>query len=169
MLEPCVLTLAFRVICNSKHDFPTRVMRRGLLLRRDGFSQRQNLCHDWLDFSRVDQVRDLREVCCIRVNGDRCSMNPAFLELGPIGKRDQTHDNTAFLNYAIRTGERFFSYGIEHGVHLLRDVFEPGLCVIDWDIRAELLEKILVCRRGGRDDARAARFGDLDRESTDTA
>jgi hypothetical protein len=36
----------------------------GLLLRRDRVAQRQNLCHDWLDFSRVDQVRNLREVCC---------------------------------------------------------------------------------------------------------
>jgi len=30
----------------------------GLLLRRDRVAQRQNFGHDWLDFSRVDQVRD---------------------------------------------------------------------------------------------------------------
>src|SRR5206468_12845358 len=81
-------SLAFRLFCNSKHDFSARVMRRGLLLRGDRFTQRQNLRHDWLDFSRVDQARNLREVCCIRMNRDCRTMNTPLLELGPIGERD---------------------------------------------------------------------------------
>jgi hypothetical protein len=79
--------LTFRLIRNSKHDFSARVMCGGLLLRRDRFTQRQNLRHDRLDFSRVDQVRNLREVCCIRMTRDRCSVNTPLLELGPIGER----------------------------------------------------------------------------------
>src|SRR5437667_5273022 len=141
----------------------------GLLLRGDRFAQGQNLCHDWLDLSRVDQARNLREVCCIRMNRDCRTVNTPLLELGPIGERDQTHDNAAFLHCAIRTGERFFSYGIEHGVHIFGDVFEPGLCIIDCDVCAELLEEVLVCGRGGRDDACPTRFGDLNCETTDTA
>jgi hypothetical protein len=38
------------------------MMGCGLLLRRDRVAQWQNFGHDWLDLSRVDQVRDLGEV-----------------------------------------------------------------------------------------------------------
>src|SRR5260370_15683494 len=50
-----------RLICNPKHNFSARVVRRGLLLCRDCFTQRQDFRHDWLDLSRIDQVRDLCE------------------------------------------------------------------------------------------------------------
>ena len=42
-------SLAFRIVWNSKHNFSSSMMRRGLLLRGDRFPQRQNLRHDWLD------------------------------------------------------------------------------------------------------------------------
>jgi len=80
--------LTFRLFCNSKHNFPARMMCRGLLLCRDRFAQGQNLCHGWLDLSRIDQMRNLREICCIRMSRDCCSVNTPLLELGPIGERD---------------------------------------------------------------------------------
>ena len=40
------------------------------LLRRDRVAQWQNFGHDWLDSSRVDQVRHLGEVFGIRMNGN---------------------------------------------------------------------------------------------------
>src|SRR6266550_4651947 len=63
------------------------MVRRGLLLRRDTFTQRQNLCHDRLDLSRVDQMRDLGEVFGIRVNGDSCSTSTSACHAvnAPIG------------------------------------------------------------------------------------
>src|SRR5436190_1823615 len=79
----------FRVICNPEHELSAGMMGCGLLLRRDCFTQRQNLRHDWLDLSRVDQVRDLGEVFGIRVNGNCRSTNPAFLKLDPVGSRHQ--------------------------------------------------------------------------------
>ena len=45
-------------------------MRRGLLLRRDRFSQRKNLRHDWLDLPGIDQLRNLSEIVGIRMSGD---------------------------------------------------------------------------------------------------
>src|SRR5205823_3176517 len=77
----------FWIIRNSKHDFSARVVRRGLLFCADSFIERQNLRHDRFDLPRVDELRDLCEVCRIRMSGDACSMNPAFLELVRIGAR----------------------------------------------------------------------------------
>src|SRR5712691_12982727 len=79
----------FRVIPDPKHNLSARMMRRCLSLRRDRFTQRENLRHDRFDLSRVDQLGDLCEVCCIRVNRNCRSMNSAFREFRPIGKRDQ--------------------------------------------------------------------------------
>src|ERR1700730_4251260 len=59
-----------RLVCNSQHNFSARVVRRSLLLCRDCFTQRQDFRHDWLDLSRVDQLRDLCEIFRIRMNGD---------------------------------------------------------------------------------------------------
>src|SRR6267143_3058901 len=77
-MRACIASTA-GLVCNSKHNFSARMMRRGLLLCRDCFAERQNLCHDWLDLSSVDQLRDLCEVCCIRMNGNASATNPAFL------------------------------------------------------------------------------------------
>src|SRR5438270_5883301 len=109
----------FWIIRNSKHDFPARVVRGGLLLCADSFIERQNLRHDGFDLSRVDELRDLCEVCRIRMNRDVCSMNPAFLELVRIGARYQRHNDAAFLHDAVRTSERFLSDWIEHCVQIL--------------------------------------------------
>ena len=139
------------------------------MLRRDRFAQRPNLRHDRLDLSRVDQVRDLGEVFGIRVNGNCRSTNPAFLKLDPVGSRHQRHHNAAFLHHIVRACERFFAHRIEHRIHVFGNLLEPGLCVIDRYVGAELPKEILVCCRGGRDNPRSARFGDLHREATDAS
>src|SRR6266487_1912968 len=167
-MRACIAS-TFRLVCNSKHNFSARVMRRGLLLCRDCFAERQNLRDDWLDLSGVDQLRDLCEIFCIRMNGDTSAANPAFLELDPIWKGDQRHDNATFLHHVVRTGERFFADRIEHGVHIFYNIFKPGLCMIHCDVCAELLESILICRRSGRDDAGTTCFGDLHREAANPA
>ena len=92
-----VRKLTLRLICNPQHNLSAGMMRRGLSLRRDRFTQRQNLRHDRLDLSRVDQARNLGEIFGIRMNGDGCCMNAAVPELGRIGARDQRHDDSAFL------------------------------------------------------------------------
>ena len=91
-------------------------------------------------------MRDLRQICCIRMNRDRRSANAVFLELSPIGKCDQRHHDAAFFNDAIRTGECFFAHWIEHSIDIPGDVFESGLCVIDCQVCAELLKQVLICR-----------------------
>jgi hypothetical protein len=77
------------------------VVRLGLSLRCDRFTQRQNLCHDWLNLARVDQVRDLAQIFGIRTNPNGCSANPTLLELGGIGARDQMQDDATFFHHAI--------------------------------------------------------------------
>ncbi len=74
-----------------------------------------------------------------------------------------------FFTNAVRSCERFFADRIEHCVHIFGNVFKSCLRVINRDVGAELLEQVLVCRRCGGDDAGAPRFGDLHRETTDTA
>ena len=144
-------------------------MRGCLLLRLDRLAQRQNLRDDRLHLSCVDQARDLGEVFGIGMNGDGRSTNFAFPELDRVGARHQRHDNAALFYHAVRACERLFAHRIEHGVHIFGNLFEPRLCVIDRHVGAELLQEILVCRRGGRDDARSTRFGNLHCETTDAA
>ena len=144
-------------------------MCRGLLLGRNRFAQRQNLRHDWFDFPRVDQLRDLCQVFRIRMGGDTRSVNPMFLELDWIRTRNQRHDNAAFLHHAVRTRECFLADRIEHGVHILGDIFKFGFRIIHCHVCAELLQEILVGSRRGRYHACTARFRDLDREASDTA
>src|ERR1700746_743951 len=98
MRQPSNLALTIRISCDPQQNFSARVVRGGLLLRRDRFTQWKNLRHDWLDLSGVDQRRDLCEVSSIRVNGDGRSMNGVFLELDTIGERNQRHDDPAHLN-----------------------------------------------------------------------
>src|SRR5439155_4008055 len=74
-----LLASTFRLVCNLEHNFPAGVVCRSLLLRRDGFTERQDLRHDWLDFSGVDQLSDLGKIRRIRMSGDTRAMNPAFL------------------------------------------------------------------------------------------
>lgn len=50
-------SVTFRLVCNPKHNLSTRVVRLGLSLRCDRFTQRQNLCHDWLNLARVGDSR----------------------------------------------------------------------------------------------------------------
>ena len=69
----------FRLVCDPEHNFSARMMRRGLLLGCDRFTQRENLRHDWFDLSSVDQLRDLCQVFGIGMNGDTRSANPCFL------------------------------------------------------------------------------------------
>ena len=64
-------------------------MRRGLLLRLDRVTQWQNLRHNWLDFSCINQLGNLSEIGCIRVNGDTRAANSVFLKLDRIGTRYQ--------------------------------------------------------------------------------
>jgi hypothetical protein len=56
----------FRLVCDPEHNFSARMMRRSLSLRRDRFTQRENLRHDWLDFPLLDQVGNLRKVVGVR-------------------------------------------------------------------------------------------------------
>src|SRR5437764_12859400 len=144
-------------------------MGRGLLLRCDCLAEPQNLCDDWFDFSCIDELRDFCEIRCIRMNRYGRAMNAVLLKLGPIGECDQRHDDTAFLHYAIRTDERILADRIEHRVYIFGHVFESGFRVINCDIYAELLEKILVCCRSSGDDACTMRLGDLNCEATNTA
>ena len=103
------------------------------------------------------------------MGGDTRSANPTFFELDWIGTRDQRHDNAALLHHAVRTRECFLAHRIEHGVHILGDIFKFGFRIIDRHVCAQLLQEVLVCSRRGRDHACAARFGDLDREAPHTA
>ena len=103
------------------------------------------------------------------MNGDTRAADSAFLELDWVRTRNQRHDNAVFLHHAIRTRECFFAHGIEHGVHIPGDIFKLGLRIIHRHVCAELLEKILVGGRSGRDHACTACFGDLDRKATHTA
>jgi len=84
-----------------------------------------------------------------------------FLELRRIGPRDDCRDDSAFFHERVRTRERVFAHRIEYGVNIFSGVFEFCFGVINCHICAELLEKILVCRRSGRDDSGTPRFGDL--------
>src|SRR4029077_11639435 len=120
-MRACIAS-TIRLVCDSKHNFSARVMRRGLLLRSDRFGRRQNLRHDWLDLSRVDQSRDLCEIVRIRMNGETSPAKPACLELDRVGTREQRHDDAAYLNDSIRTGDRLFAHGIEHGVPVLLNI-----------------------------------------------
>src|SRR5262245_59402375 len=92
-----------------------------------------------------------------------------FLKLRWIGACDQRHHDTAFLYHTVRMRECFFAHRIEHGVDIFRDILKPSLAVIHRHVSAQLLEKILVCRRGSRDHARASRFCNLHRKTTDAA
>src|SRR5439155_24436392 len=103
------------------------------------------------------------------MDGDACPPNPVFLELGWIRTLDQRHNNAALLYDVVRTGEGLFAYRIEHGVHILRDIFKFRLCIIHRHVCAELLEEGLICRRSSCNDAGSARFRYLDREATNTA
>ena len=140
-------------------------MGRGLLLRLYRISQRKNFRHDWFDFPRVDQLRDLSEIVGIGMSGDSRAADSMFLKLGRVRSRDKRHHNAAFLYHSIRPRECFFAHWIEHGVHIFGDVFKFRFGVIHCHVRAELLENILVCCRSGRDDPRTARFGDLHRKT----
>jgi hypothetical protein len=82
---------------------------------------------------------------------------------------DQRHDDAASLHHAIRTRECFFAHRIEHGIHIFGDIFELSFSVIHRHVRAELLKKVLVCGRGGRDHPRTARFCDLHRKTANAA
>src|ERR1700746_299783 len=78
-MRACIAS-TFWLVCNSKHNFSARVVCGGLLLCRDCFAERQNLRHDWLDLSGVDQLRNLFEVFGIGMGGNARSANAAFLE-----------------------------------------------------------------------------------------
>ena len=144
-------------------------MSRGLLLRLYRISQRKNFRHDGFDLPGIDQLRDLSEIVGIGVRGDSRATDSVFLKLGRIRSRDQRHDDATFLYHAIRPRECFFADWIEHGIHIFGNIFEFGFGVIHCNVRAELLEQILVCCRGGRDHPRTARFCDLHRKTTNSA
>ena len=55
-------------------------MSRGLLLRLYRITQRKNFRHDWFDFPRVDQLRDLSEIVGIGMRGDTRATDSMFLE-----------------------------------------------------------------------------------------
>ena len=55
-------------------------MSRGLLLRFYRITQRKNFRHDWFDFPRVDQLRDLSEIVGIGMSGDTRATDFMFLE-----------------------------------------------------------------------------------------
>jgi hypothetical protein len=54
--------LAVRFVTYFEHNLAAGVMSRGLLLRGDRLTERQNLGHDRLYLPRVDELRDLCQI-----------------------------------------------------------------------------------------------------------
>src|SRR5262245_12085133 len=99
------------------------------------------------------------------MRGDTRAAESMLSKLGRIWSRNQRHDETALLYHAVRPRECVLPNWIEYGVHIFRHIFKFRFGVIDGHIRAELLEKILVCCRSGRDDFSTAHFRDLHRKT----
>src|SRR6266850_406607 len=84
---PCVIAqanrwLLLRFLSNFEHDFPARVASRDLFLRFNRLGKRERLRHDQLDFFLVDQLADLCELVRIRLDAQRCTVNPVLIQLG---------------------------------------------------------------------------------------
>src|SRR5215813_3167167 len=76
--------LPFHLVCDSQHNFSACVMSRGLLLRLHCISEWQNLSDNWLDFPRIDELRDLFEVFGVRMRRNTRTADSMFLELSRI-------------------------------------------------------------------------------------
>src|SRR6266568_2127779 len=135
---------ASRLVSYPQHNLAARVTRLYLLMRLGSIRQWESLRHDWGDFVRLDQLRQLIEHVCIGMRHHSGTANCAFLAFGRIRVARNRNDRAAFLHHAVRRRECICTNTVQNNIDILYHVLELRRRVIDGLIDAKLLQHILV-------------------------
>ncbi len=140
--------------------WPSRLLSQAF----DGIGERIGAVDEHLELAGIGQLHHAREHVGVRGAGFAIGARAADLRRGAgrrVRRPDDGHERATRAHHADGTCIGVGIGGVEHQVDVLHDVFEFLALVVDDLVDAERAQEIVIVRRGGADDARAGRLGDL--------